>query len=32
MGVKLDSELCYEHVQKSVETSQEGKVTILWDQ
>jgi hypothetical protein len=31
-GVKLDSELWYEHVPKSVETSQEGKVTILWDQ
>jgi hypothetical protein len=23
---------CYEHVPKSVETSQEGKVTILWNQ
>jgi hypothetical protein len=32
LGVKLDSELWYEHIPKSVETSQEGKVTILWDQ
>jgi hypothetical protein len=32
IGVKLDSELWYEHVPKSVETSQEGKVTILWNQ
>jgi hypothetical protein len=32
VGVKLDSELWYEHVPKSVETSQEGKVTILWNQ
>jgi hypothetical protein len=31
-GVKLDSELWYEHVPKSAETSQEGKVTILWSQ
>jgi hypothetical protein len=31
-GVKLDRELWYEHVPKSVETSQVGKVTILWDQ
>jgi hypothetical protein len=30
--VKLDSELWYEHVSKSVETSQEAKVTILWNQ
>jgi hypothetical protein len=30
--VKLDSELWYEHVPKSVETSQVGKVTILWNQ
>jgi hypothetical protein len=30
--VKLDSELLYEHVPKSVETSQEGEVTILWSQ
>jgi hypothetical protein len=32
IGVKLDSELCYEHVPKSVETSQEDKVIILWNQ
>jgi hypothetical protein len=32
LGVKLDSELWYEHVPKSVETSQAGKVTILWNQ
>jgi hypothetical protein len=32
LGVKLESELCYEHVPKSVETSQVGKVTILWTQ
>jgi hypothetical protein len=32
LGVKLDTELWYEHVPKSVETSQVGKVTILWDQ
>jgi hypothetical protein len=32
LGVKLDSELWHEHVPKSVETSQEGKVTILWNQ
>jgi hypothetical protein len=31
LGVKLDSELWYEHVPKSVETSQVGKVTILWN-
>jgi hypothetical protein len=30
--VKLNSELWYEHVPKSVETSQVGKVTILWNQ
>jgi hypothetical protein len=30
--VKLDGELWYEHVPKSLETSQEGKVTILWNQ
>jgi len=30
--VKLDKKQCYEHVPKSVETSQEGKVTILWNQ
>jgi hypothetical protein len=32
LGVKLDSELWYEHVPKSVETGQVGKVTILWNQ
>jgi hypothetical protein len=32
IGVKLDSERWYEHVPKSVGTSQEGKVTILWNQ
>jgi hypothetical protein len=32
LGIKLDSELWYEHVLKSVETSQMGKVTILWSQ
>jgi hypothetical protein len=32
LGVKLDSELWYEHVPKSVETSQVGKVNILWNQ
>jgi hypothetical protein len=32
LGVKLDSELWYEHAPKSVETSQLGKVTILWNQ
>jgi hypothetical protein len=32
LGVKLDSELWYEHVPKSGETSQVGKVTILWNQ
>ena len=32
MGVKLDSELWYDHVLKSVETGHEGKVTILWNQ
>jgi len=31
-GVKLDKKQWYEHVPKSVETSQEGKVTILWNQ
>jgi hypothetical protein len=30
--VKLDKESWYEHVPKSVETSQEGKVTTLWNQ
>jgi hypothetical protein len=32
LGVKLDSKLWYEHVPKSVETSQVGKVTMLWNQ
>jgi hypothetical protein len=32
LGVKLDSELWYEHVPRSVETSEVGKVTILWNQ
>jgi hypothetical protein len=32
LGVKLDSELWYEHVPKSAETSQVGKVAILWNQ
>jgi hypothetical protein len=32
LGVKVDSELWYEHVPKSVETGQVGKVTILWNQ
>jgi len=31
-GVQLDKKPCHEHVPKSVETSQGGKVTILWDQ
>jgi hypothetical protein len=30
--VKLDKKHSYEHVPKSTETSQEGKVTILWTQ
>jgi len=30
--VQLDKKHWYEHVPKSVETSQGGKVTILWDQ
>ena len=30
--VKLDKERWYEHVPKSVETSQDGKVTTLWNQ
>jgi hypothetical protein len=29
-GVQLDKKHWYEHVEKSVETSQFGKVTILW--
>jgi hypothetical protein len=32
IGIKLDSELWYEHVPKSVETGQVGKVTILLNQ
>jgi hypothetical protein len=32
IGVKLDSEHWYDHVPKSVETSHEGKVTILRNQ
>ena len=31
-GVQLDKKHCYENVPKSVETSQGGKVTILWNQ
>jgi len=31
-GVQLDKKQCYEHAPKSVETSQGGKVTILWNQ
>ena len=31
-GVQLYKKHWYEHVPKSVETSQEGKVTILWNQ
>jgi hypothetical protein len=32
IGVQLDNKHRYDHVQKSVETSQEGKVTTLWNQ
>jgi hypothetical protein len=32
IGVKLDKTHWYEHVPNSVETSQGGKVTILWNQ
>jgi hypothetical protein len=32
MGVKLDSEHWYDLLPKLVETSREGKVTILWNQ
>ena len=32
MGVQLDTKHCYEHVPKSVETAQGGKVTMLWNQ
>ena len=31
-GVQLDKKHWYEHVRKSVETSQGGKVTVLWNQ
>jgi hypothetical protein len=31
-GVQLDKKHWYEHVPRSLETSQEGKVTILWNQ
>ena len=31
-GVQLDKKHWYEHVRKLVETSQGGKVTILWSQ
>ena len=31
-GVQLDKKHWYEHVPKSAETSQGGKVTILWNQ
>jgi len=29
IGVRLDKEYWYDHVPKSIETSREGKVTIL---
>ena len=32
LRIKLDNEQWYEHVPKSVETSQDGKATILWNQ
>jgi hypothetical protein len=32
IGVKLDKKHWYQHVPRSVETTQEGKVTILWVQ
>jgi hypothetical protein len=32
IGVKLDNQLWYDHVPKSVKTSHEAKVTILWNQ
>jgi hypothetical protein len=32
IGVQLDKEHWYEHVPKSVETTQGGKITILWNQ
>ena len=31
-GEQLDKKHCYEHVPNSVETGQEGNVTILWNQ
>jgi hypothetical protein len=31
-GVQMDKKHWYEHVPKSVETSQGGKVTVLWNQ
>ena len=31
-GVQLDKKHWHEHVPKSIETSQGGKVTILWNQ
>ena len=32
IGVKLDNEQWYDHVPKSVETSLECKVPVLWNQ
>ena len=32
IGVKLDNKHWYDHAPKSVETSHEGRVTILWNQ
>ena len=32
IGVKLDTKHRYEYVPKAVETTQGGKVTILWNQ
>ena len=32
IGVKLDNKHSYDYLPKSVETSYEGKVTILWNQ
>jgi hypothetical protein len=32
IGVQLDDKHPYDHVPKSVETSYEGKITILWNQ
>jgi len=31
-GGKLEDEHWYDHVTKSVETSHEGKITVLWNQ